>query len=144
MPHALTIWAIRARYLLSRAFENWLRWYRYFEVKVTLDMLTVLGQRHSFSTNYRMIISCMIYINIYVYIHIHTGKWCRVVYIYICIYTFICFVGCHCGFIPSSLCNFGINTRIAFSSMHINSSPVYSIHYSLFSRANLNTVYIHT
>ena len=51
MPNALTIWAIRARHLLSHAFEHWLWWYIYFEAKLTFEMLTVPGQQHSFSTH---------------------------------------------------------------------------------------------
>ena len=34
MPNALTIWAIRARHLLSHVFEHWLWRYRYFLSKV--------------------------------------------------------------------------------------------------------------
>ena len=54
MPNALAIWAIRARHLLSHVFEYWLWWYRYFEVKLAFEMLTVRGQQHSFSTHERM------------------------------------------------------------------------------------------
>ena len=54
MPNALTIWAIRARHLLSHVVEHWLWWYRYFQVKLTFEMLTVCGQQHSFSTHERM------------------------------------------------------------------------------------------
>ena len=49
MPNALTIWAIRARHLLSHVVEYWLWWYRYFSVRLTCGMLTVRGQQHSFS-----------------------------------------------------------------------------------------------
>ena len=54
MPNVLTIWAIRARHFLSHVFEYWLWRYRYFEVKLTFEMLTVRGQQHSFSTHERM------------------------------------------------------------------------------------------
>ena len=61
MPNVLTIWAIRARHLLSHVFEYWLWRYRYFlckvsifEVKLTFKMLTVRRQQHSFSTHKRM------------------------------------------------------------------------------------------
>ena len=36
MPNALTIWAIRARHLLSRVFEHWIWRYRYFWSKVNI------------------------------------------------------------------------------------------------------------
>ena len=36
MPNALTIWAIRARHLLSHVFEYWLWRYRYFVSKVNI------------------------------------------------------------------------------------------------------------
>ena len=36
MPNALTIWAIRARHLLSHVFEYWLWWYRYFGSNVNI------------------------------------------------------------------------------------------------------------
>ena len=51
MPNALTYWVIRARHLLSHVFEHWLWRYRYFEVKLTFEMLTVRDQQHSFSTH---------------------------------------------------------------------------------------------
>ena len=54
MPNYLTIWAIRAKHLLSHVFEYWLWRYRYFEVKLTFEMLTVGGQQHSISTHERM------------------------------------------------------------------------------------------
>ena len=55
MPNALTIWAIRGRHLLSHVFEYWLWRYRdIFKVELTFEMLTVRGQRHSFSTRERM------------------------------------------------------------------------------------------
>ena len=36
MPNALTIWAIRARHLLSHIFLYWLGWYRYFWSKINI------------------------------------------------------------------------------------------------------------
>ena len=36
MPNALTIWAIRARHLLSHVFEYWLWQYRYYISKVNI------------------------------------------------------------------------------------------------------------
>ena len=54
MPNALTIWAIRARHLMSHVVEYWLWRIDNFEVKLTFDMLTVRGQQHSFSTHERM------------------------------------------------------------------------------------------
>ena len=57
MPNALTIWAIRARHLLSHVFEYWLWWYRhFFQVKLAFEMLTVRRQQHSFSTHDRMFV----------------------------------------------------------------------------------------
>ena len=37
MPNTLAIWAIRARHLLSHAFEDWLWWYKYFLSKVNIS-----------------------------------------------------------------------------------------------------------
>ena len=54
MPNALAYWAIRARHFLSHVIEHWLWQYRYFEVKLTFEMLTVRGQQHSFSTHERV------------------------------------------------------------------------------------------
>ena len=53
MPNALTYWATRARHLLSHVFEYCIWPYRYFEVKLTFEMLTVRGQQHSWSTHAR-------------------------------------------------------------------------------------------
>ena len=39
-----------ARHLLSHVFEHWLWRYRYFEVELTFEMVTVRGHQHSFST----------------------------------------------------------------------------------------------
>ena len=48
MPNALTIWAIRARHLLSHVFEHWLWDIDIFDVKLIFEILTVRGQQHSF------------------------------------------------------------------------------------------------
>ena len=48
MPNALTIWAIRARHLLSHV--------------LTFELLNVRGQQHSFSTHERMFFISYIYI----------------------------------------------------------------------------------
>ena len=47
-------WVTRARHLLSNVFEYWLWRYRYFCNKVTFEILTVSGHRHSFSTHEQM------------------------------------------------------------------------------------------
>ena len=36
MPNALTVWAVRARHLLSHVCEYWLWWYKYFWSKVNI------------------------------------------------------------------------------------------------------------
>ena len=38
MPNALTIWAIRARHLMSHVFEYWLWWYRYLSQHLKCKM----------------------------------------------------------------------------------------------------------
>ena len=50
MPNALTIWAIRARYLLSCVFEYWLWRTQYFKVKSTFVMLTARATAFIFDT----------------------------------------------------------------------------------------------
>ena len=53
MPNALTIWAIRARHLLSHVLNTGSGGIDIFEVKLTFEMITVRGQQHSFSTHER-------------------------------------------------------------------------------------------
>ena len=54
MPNALTIWALRARHLLSHVLNTGSGGIDIFDVKLTFEMLTVRGQQHSFSTHERM------------------------------------------------------------------------------------------
>ena len=54
MPNALTIWAIRARHLLSHVVEYWLWWYRFFWSKVNIWYVNCARATAFISTHERL------------------------------------------------------------------------------------------